>query len=54
MLSVLSRATMNKEHPLKERTLASSVAKQLGINDIIIPLRAEAFEPAELNWVWLL
>ncbi len=50
MLSVLSRATMNKEHPLKERTSAAAVAKVLEVTDFIIPLRAEGFGADELNW----
>lgn len=49
VLGVISRASIPKENPLKERTQALNVGKRLGI-DFLIPLKIENLTADELGW----
>lgn len=49
VLGVISRASIPKANPIKERTQALNVGKRLGI-DFLIPLKIESLSPAELGW----
>lgn len=49
-VSLLSRVSLEKPNPLKERTLALNITRKFGPADFIIPLNLENIEPAELNW----
>jgi hypothetical protein len=50
MLSLLSRASLKKPNPLKERTLGLNIAKERGI-DFVIPLNVDGLGPTELDWM---
>ena len=50
MLSLLSRASLTKPNPLKERTLALNIARERGI-DFVIPLNVDGLRPTELDWM---
>ncbi|MFZ0429725.1 MAG: toll/interleukin-1 receptor domain-containing protein, partial [Acidobacteriota bacterium] len=49
-LAVLSRASMQKENPLKERTLALNIARARQ-ERFIIPLNLDGLNPTELDWM---
>ncbi len=48
-LAILSRASLHKENPLKERTLALNVGRDRG-DDFVIPLKIESLGPSELGF----
>src|SRR3989441_8251995 len=50
MLSLLSRASLVKPNPLKERTLALNIGRERGI-DFVIPLNVDGLRPTELDWM---
>jgi hypothetical protein len=50
VLALLSKHSLNKANPLKERTLALGLAKQWGV-DFLIPLNVDALSPSDLNWM---
>lgn len=50
MLSLLSRASLHKPNPLKERTLALNIGRERGI-DFVIPLNVDGLQPTELDWM---
>ncbi len=50
MLSVLSRNSMHKQDPFKERAAALNVGQELGIKDFVIPLGIEALSRTDLSW----
>jgi hypothetical protein len=49
-LALLSRASISKPNPVKERTLALNIARDRG-EDFLIPLNLDALRPAELDWM---
>lgn len=51
VLGVLSRFSINKPNPLKERTMALNLAKSLRIDDFLIPINLHGLNPTELDWM---
>ena len=49
LLAILSKASLEKENPTKERTLALNISKERKI-DFLIPLKAEPLSATDLNW----
>lgn len=50
MLAVLSRNSIQKANPVKERTLALNLARQRG-EEFIIPLNLDGLDPTEIDWM---
>lgn len=50
LLALISKASLEKENPTKERTLALSIARERKI-DFLIPIKAEHLSAIELNWM---
>ena len=50
VLALLSHASLNKDNPRKERTLALSIGRERGI-DFLIPLNVDGLRSAELDWM---
>lgn len=50
MLALISRNSLNKENPLKERTLGYSIGRQRKV-DFVIPLSVDRMRPDELGWM---
>jgi hypothetical protein len=50
MLAVVSRSSLNKPAPLRERTFAQRLAGTLGIPDFLIPLSLDGLSREELQW----
>lgn len=50
LLALISKASLEKENPTKERTLALSIGRERKI-DFLIPLKTESLSAAELNWM---
>ena len=50
MIALLSKHSLTKEHPLKERTLGHNISRQRQI-DFIIPILVDDTRPDELNWM---
>ncbi len=50
MLALLSKASLEKENPTKERTLALNIGRERRI-DFLIPLKVEALSATDLNWM---
>jgi len=50
LLALMSRSSVKKPDPLKERTLALKLGKQRGI-DFLIPLNVDGISPTELDWM---
>jgi hypothetical protein len=50
VLSLLSRHSLSKPNPLKERTLALNIARSRN-EDFLIPLNVDALRPTELDWM---
>ena len=55
VLALLSEASISKDHPRKERTMAQSVGKKLGVEDFLIPLNLDGTEPdwkvSDISWI---
>ncbi len=51
MLGLLSKHSITKPNPLKERTLALTIAKQTGMNGFLIPLNVDGLAPIDLDWL---
>lgn len=55
VLALLSRASIAKDHPRKERTMAQAVGKKLEIDDFLIPLNLDGTEPdwkvSDISWI---
>lgn len=51
MLGLLSRHSINKDNPKKERTLALGIAKQPGRKGFLIPINVDGLPPTELDWL---
>jgi hypothetical protein len=49
VLSLLSRASIEKDNPLKERTLAVNIGKERK-QEFVIPLNLDGLRPEELPW----
>src|SRR5690242_12835460 len=49
MLSLLSRASLKKPNPLKERTLGLNIARERD-KDFVIPLNVDGLKATELDW----
>lgn len=50
LIALLSKYSISKQNPLKERTLALNIAKERGI-DFVIPLNLDNLKPTELDWM---
>ena len=50
LLALLSRHSISKPNPVKERTLALNIAKERGV-DFLIPLNVDGLLPTELDWM---
>lgn len=50
MLAIISRHSLTKENPLKERTLGYNIGRQRNV-DFVIPLLADKMRPDELGWM---
>lgn len=51
MLGLLSRHSINKDNPKKERTLALGIAKQPGREGFLVPINVDGLPPTELDWL---
>lgn len=51
VLGVLSRFSINKANPIKERTMALNLAKSLKIDDFLIPINLDGLAPTDLDWM---
>jgi len=50
VLALLSHNSINKDNPVKERTMALNIGKERGI-DFLIPLNVDGLKPTELDWM---
>ena len=50
LLALLSRASLRKPNPKKERTLALNIARERSI-DFLIPLNVDGLSATELDWM---
>jgi len=50
VLALLSKHSIHKANPRKERTLALSIGRERGI-DFIVPLNVDGLSPTELDWM---
>ena len=50
MIALLSKHSLTKEHPLKERTLGHNISRQRKI-DFVIPILVDDTRPDELDWM---
>ena len=50
MLALISRHSLGKKNPIKERTLGHNISRQRNI-DFVIPLLVEQIRPDELDWM---
>ena len=50
LVALLSRASLSKPNPVKERTLALNISRERGI-DFLIPLNVDNIRPTELDWM---
>ena len=50
MLALISRKSLTKENPLKERTLGHSISRKRNV-DFVIPLLVDAIRSDELDWM---
>jgi hypothetical protein len=50
VLALLSKNSISKPNPTKERTLALAISKQRNI-DFLIPLNVDGLKPTELDWM---
>jgi hypothetical protein len=51
MLALLSRHSLDKPNPQKERTLALSLARDKKIEDFLITLNVDGLRASDLNWM---
>lgn len=51
MLGLLSRHSIKKDNPKKERTLALGIAKQPERRGFLIPINVDGLPPTELDWL---
>lgn len=50
VIALLSKNSISKPNPLKERTLALNIAKERGIKDFLIPLNIDGLRASELDF----
>lgn len=50
LLHLVSKHSLRKPNPVKERELALTLARERGIPDFLIPLNLDGTKPAELPW----
>lgn len=50
LLALISKASLEKENPTKERTLALSIGRERKV-DFLIPLKVEPLSATDLNWM---
>jgi len=50
LLALLSRASLQKPNPRKERTIALNIARERGV-DFLIPLNVDGLSATELDWM---
>ena len=50
-MALMSRKSNTKQNPMKERTLAITLAKSLQEDDFVIPLNIDGISPSEINWM---
>lgn len=50
MLALLSRASIQKDNPSRERTTAQAVGRELKIPDFLITLNVDGLKPTEIPW----
>ncbi len=50
LLALLSRHSIAKPNPLKERTLALNLGRERGV-DFLVPLNVDGLSPTELDWM---
>lgn len=51
VLALLSRNSISKPSPVKERTLALNIAKQPGMKGFLIPLNVDGLRAVDLDWL---
>jgi TIR domain-containing protein len=51
VLALLSRHSIQKANPVKERTLALSIGRERKIPDFLIPLNVDGLKATELDWM---
>lgn len=51
MLGLLSRHSLRKDNPKKERTLALGISKQPGRGGFLIPVNVDGLAPTDLDWL---
>ena len=51
MLGVISRTSLDKPAPLRERTFAQKLAESLGIRDFLNPLDLGGLNRDEMQWM---
>src|SRR5262245_19174479 len=51
MLGLLSKHSIAKPNPVKERTLALSLAKKPAMRGLLIPLNVDGLAAADLDWL---
>jgi len=50
VIALLSKYSISKPNPLKERTLALNIARERGIDDFLIPLNVDGLKASELDF----
>ncbi len=50
VLALLSKSSIQKENPLKERTLALNITRERKI-DFLIPINVDGLKPTEIDWM---
>ena len=50
MIALLSRSSLEKPNPCKERQQAIALSRERNENDFLIPLNLEGLKPTELGW----
>jgi hypothetical protein len=51
VIALLSKSSISKPNPVKERTLALNIAKEREIEDFLIPLNVDGLKPTELDFM---
>jgi hypothetical protein len=51
LLALMSHHSVDKDNPVKERTMALNVGKELKIPDFLIPLNIDGLSSTELDWM---
>ena len=51
VVALLSKDSISKANPVKERTLALNVAKELNINDFLIPINVDGLKASDFDFL---